>query len=109
LAERSSSLEACRTAWDAAEGLRGYTAWREEGWAWLALTGPTLDGVLGRLCAVDLRQARFAHDAIAQTRFAGMDAVVLRNEASAEILFDIAATADMLTRIAHAASTEGDP
>ena len=96
-------------AWEVAEGPRGYTAWREAGWGWLALAGPALDRVLARLCAVDLPPGRVPPDAIAQTRFAGIDAVVLRDGASAEILFDIAATSDMLGQIAHAAQTEGGP
>ena len=101
------NLDALRATWDGAMGARGYSAWREESWAWLALSGPTLDGVLSRLCAVDLRQTHFPNDALAQTRVAGMDAVVLRDGPSADILFDIAATSDMLGRIAHAAQTEG--
>jgi len=100
-------IKALRAQWDAAVGPKGWSSWREEGWAWLHLSGPALPGVLARLCAVDLRPHRFAPDAIAQTRFAHLDAVVIRRESDAEVLFDITATAACLRDIRAAAITGG--
>lgn len=96
-------LAALRTRWEAAAGPKGWSSWREEGWAWLHLAGPTLAGVLARLCTLDLRPGRFAVDAIAQTRVAGLDAVLIRRGDGAEILFDITATAAVLRDVAQAA------
>jgi sarcosine oxidase, subunit gamma len=99
-------LSDLRTRWDAAPAPKGWSSWREEGWAWLHLSGPALPLTLARLCAVDLRPAHFAPDAIAQTRFAHLDAVVIRRDGGAEVLFDITATAACLRDI-RAAATEG--
>lgn len=55
--------------------------------------------------AVDLRAGRFAPDAIAQTRFAGLDAVVLRRHGGAEALFDVTATGAVLRAVAQAAAS----
>lgn len=93
------ALTSLRARWEAAEGAKGYSSWREEAWAWLHLDGPALEEALARLCAVDLRSGRFAPEAIAQTRFAHVDAVVIRRDGAAEILFDIAASAAVLRTI----------
>ena len=100
-------LAALRGRWEGASGPKGWSSWREEGWAWLHLSGPALPGVLARLCAVDLAPERFGADAIAQTRFAHLDAVVIRRDASAEVLFDITASAVCLRDLRAAAMTKG--
>jgi sarcosine oxidase, subunit gamma len=99
----SDDLTDLRTRWEHAPAGRGWPSWREDGWAWLALSGPSLPGVLARMCALDLRPGRFGPDAIAQTRFAHLDAVVICRDGGAEILFDITATAGALRDIAAAA------
>ena len=101
--DAAAALAARRERWEAAAGPKGYPSWREEGWAWLALSGAALDAVLARLTAVDLRPDRFAADAIAQTRVAHLDAVLLLGGGVAELFFDIAATASVLREIARAA------
>lgn len=88
------AVAALRHRWEVAAGAKGYSSWREEGWAWLHLDGPALDPALARCCAVDLRLP--ATDRIAQTVFAHVDAVVIRREDGADILFDIAATGAVL-------------
>ncbi len=102
-AEAPAALAAVRAAWDGADGARGWSSWREEGWAWLHLSGPALPGTLARLCAIDLRPGRFSPTAIAQTRFAGHDAVVLCGDGACEALFDVTVTASVLHRIVQAA------
>jgi sarcosine oxidase subunit gamma len=93
-----------RAAWEA--GGHGHSSWREETWAWLRLSGPATWDVAARLTAVDLRPKAFAADAILQTRFAHLDAVLLRAgpapDAGLDILFDIAATAQVVEDIASA-------
>lgn len=95
------ALVALRDRWEAANGPKGYSSWREEAWAWLHLEGPALEAALARLCAVDLRPGCFDPEAIAQTRFAHVDAVVIRRGGAAEVVFDIAASAMVLRRIRH--------
>lgn len=80
--------------WQAAP--HGHSSWREEAWAWLRLTGPAAADVMSRLTAFDIRDSAFAADAIAQTRVAHMDMVLLRNVAGFDLLFDIASTAQVL-------------
>lgn len=103
--DRSTTIETVRSKWDRAAGAKGYSSWREESWAWLVLAGRDLDVVLAALCAVDLREPRLMPDAVTQTRFAGVDAIILRRSRMADILFDISATADVVAEISHHAST----
>lgn len=94
---RPDAVSALRQKWQEAAGQRGHSSWREEGWAWLHLDGPALDGALARCCAVDLRPP--VTDRIAQTVFAHVDAVVFRRDDGADILFDIAATGSVLASL----------
>lgn len=96
-------------AWNDSSGQRGYWSWREEGWAWLRLSGPSIDAVMASLCAVDLRAGRFAQDEIAQTRVAHIEAVVVRAPAGFDIFFDIASTAYFVRAVTIAAHAfDGD-
>lgn len=98
-----------RAAWLA--GGDGHSSWREETWAWLRLGGPGAVDVASRLTAADLRPGAFGPDHILQTRFAHLDAVLLRSgpetEAGLDILFDIAATAQVVRDIAAAIQRHG--
>lgn len=102
--DRPEVVDTIRAAWEA--GGAGHSSWREETWAWLRLTGPATWDVAARLTAVDLRPKAFAFDAILQTRFAHLDAVLLHAgsapDAGLDILFDIAATAQVVHDIASA-------
>jgi sarcosine oxidase subunit gamma len=80
--------------WQAAP--QGHSSWRDEAWAWLRLTGPAAADILSRLTAFDIRDTTLAVDAIAQTRVAHMDMVMLRNDAGFDLMFDIASTAQVL-------------
>ena len=90
-------LAAWVARWEGSAGARGYRSWREEGWAWLRVTGAGAGDVLARLCAIDLRPAHFASDAIAQTRVAGIEATLFRAQAvpGIELLFDVTVAQSM--------------
>lgn len=75
---------------------QGHSSWREETWAWLRLTGPAAPDVMARLTAFDVRDGVFSADAIAQTRVAHLDAVLLRTSTGFDLLFDIASTAQVV-------------
>lgn len=102
--DRPEVVHAMRAAWEA--GGQGHSSWREETWAWLRLSGRAAGDVAARLTAVDLRPTAFATGAILQTRFAHADAVLLHAEhdpdAGLDVLFDIAATAQVVREIASA-------
>ncbi|MBX3568020.1 MAG: hypothetical protein KF914_08185 [Rhizobiaceae bacterium] len=87
-------------AWTAETSAKGYSSWREEGWAWMRLSGPALQPALARLCALDLRPTRFATDEIAQTRFAGVEAVLLRTGHAFDVFFDVTASAFVARAVA---------
>lgn len=93
---------AFRSAWQQAPS--GYSSWREETWGWLRLTGEGAEKVLRRLTAFDLRPQSFGEDAIAQTRFAHQDGVILRCAGGFDLFFDIASTAQVLGDL-HGAAT----
>jgi sarcosine oxidase subunit gamma len=87
------TLAEVKAAWHAAAAPKGYSSWREEGWAWMRLSGPRLAEAMSRLCAIDLRPRKFGADEIAQTRVGHIEAVMFRSPAGFDILFDITASA----------------
>ncbi|MEM8758721.1 MAG: hypothetical protein AAGE83_00140 [Pseudomonadota bacterium] len=93
-------VRALRSDWEAAPV--GHSSWREEGWSWLRLTGEAALDVAARLTACDLRAGALAPNGIAQTRFAYQNAVLLRAGDGFDILFDVAATAQVV-RDVHSA------
>jgi len=96
-----TALQALRRDWEGATGPCGYSSWREEGWAWLRLDAARHVGTMAALCAIDLREERFAADAIVQTRVAGIEAVVLRSAdgTAFDMLFDITVTGHVVDSI----------
>ena len=101
----AGSVADLRRDWEGSSGPKGYPSWREESWAWLALSGDAVETTLERLCAIDLRPGRFAADELAQSRFAQVDAVLFRSGASVQVFFDITATAAVLRAIRQAAGS----
>lgn len=100
-AERGdAAFDEIRTAWNAGGGSKGYSSWREEGWAWMRLSGPALEPMLARLCALDLRRGHFGDDEIAQTRFAGVETVLQRADEAFDLFFDITASAFVARTVA---------
>lgn len=95
LGDQGGDLAALRGEWESTTGARGWSSWREEGWAWFRLDGPALPEAMARLCALDLRPEAFGNTAIAQTRVGGIEAVLFRTGPAFDILFDITLTATM--------------
>ena len=93
-----------RTAWEAAP--QGYSSYREETWGWLRLTGAGAEATLRRQTAFDLLGGAFSTNAIAQTRFAHQDGVILRCDGGFDLFFDIASTVQVLGDL-HAAAQRG--
>ncbi|UDL92042.1 hypothetical protein LGH82_12860 [Mesorhizobium sp. PAMC28654] len=96
-------LDALTARWNNTTGPRGYWSWREEGWAWMRLSGPAVNGVMARLCVLDLRAGRLHEDEIAQTRVAQLEAVLVRAGEGFDVFFDIAATAFFVRTVILAA------
>jgi sarcosine oxidase subunit gamma len=104
LAERDGKgLAELVTAWHSDVAPKGYSSWREEGWAWMRLSGPLVSAAMTRLCALNLRPERFQSDEIAQTRVAHIEAVTFRSETGFDILFDITASAFFARAVAAVA------
>jgi sarcosine oxidase subunit gamma len=98
-----ATLAEIKNGWQAAPAPKGYSSWREEGWAWMRLSGPRLAETMSRLCALDLRPQKFADDDIAQTRVGHIEAVTFRSPTGFDILFDITASAYFARAIAAVA------
>ncbi|WP_068298590.1 hypothetical protein [Pararhodobacter sp. CCB-MM2] len=96
----ATPLANLRRDWAQAECAKGFDAWRDEGWAWLRVTG--LEAVLPLLTAADTRDAAFPADGVLQTRALHMDVVMLRDGASVDLFFDVASShyaADFLAAV----------
>lgn len=104
LAEDAGDARAeVKSAWDGDTAAKGYSSWREEGWAWMRLSGPCLAEAMSRLCALDLRAGHFGAEDIAQTRVGHIEAVTLRSQAGFDVLFDITASAFFARAVAAVA------
>ncbi|MDG4874449.1 hypothetical protein P9273_04980 [Mesorhizobium sp. WSM4935] len=107
LAENAGeTLAQIKAAWHTAVGPKGYSSWREEGWAWMRLSGPRLAEAMSGLCALDLRPEKFGADDIAQTRVGHIEAVTFRSPAGFDILFDITASAYFARAVAAVAGRQ---
>jgi sarcosine oxidase subunit gamma len=105
LAEHSAKeLSRLVDSWNIETGPRGFASWREEGWAWMRLSGPALGEVMARLCAVDLRPTKFGETEIAQTRVGHIEAVIFRAQGGFDVLFDVTMVA-YFARVVTAAAT----
>jgi sarcosine oxidase subunit gamma len=102
--DASETLAEIKAVWQAAAAPKGYSSWREEGWAWMRLSGPRLAEAMSRLCALDLRAGKFGADDIAQTRVGHIEAVTFRSPTGFDILFDITASAYFARTVAAVAT-----
>ncbi|MBA3517794.1 MAG: hypothetical protein H0T75_09175 [Rhizobiales bacterium] len=100
-----SKLDPLFAARTAEKASKGYSAWREEGWAWMRLTGQRVEETMARLCALDLRPKHFAQDELAQTRVAELEAVVARVDGGYDLFFDITMSAFFARAVAALAAT----
>ena len=91
--DAGKALAELRSAWESDSGPKGYSSWREEGWAWMRLSGPAIAEAMSQLCALDLRADRFGAEDIAQTRVGHIEAVTVRAPGGFDVLFDITASA----------------
>ncbi len=99
--EKPGAPSALRALWQAdASGAKGFDSWRDEVWAWFHVYGDGVAELLAMTCPVDLRPDRFALGAIAQTRVAQLDCVVLRSDRAGapgfDLFFDVASSAFVL-------------
>ncbi|MBZ9987188.1 hypothetical protein LB572_08775 [Mesorhizobium sp. BH1-1-5] len=97
------TLAQLKVAWLTAAAPKGYSSWREEGWAWMRLSGPCLAEAMSGLCALDLRPQKFGAEDIAQTRVGHIEAVTFRSATGFDILFDITASAYFARAVATVA------
>ncbi|MDJ0981566.1 MAG: hypothetical protein QNI94_08080 [Kiloniellales bacterium] len=79
-----AALAALDEAWlagrEAGEGPQGYPLPRRDSHAWFRLTGEKWPATLAKLCAVDLRPAKFPDGAVAQTVAARVNVIVIRDD-----------------------------
>lgn len=79
-----AGLAALDEAWlagrEAGQGAQGYPLPRRDSHAWFRLTGEKWPGTLAKLCAVDLRPAKFPDGAVAQTVAARVGVVLVRDD-----------------------------
>ena len=85
---------------------RVYPVPRASANAWLAVTGEGAAGMFAKVCAVDLRPAKFADGAIAQTSLARHNAIIIRDDQGAipayHVLVDSAAAVSLWTSLLDA-------
>ncbi|GAB5467071.1 MAG: hypothetical protein Kilf2KO_01010 [Rhodospirillales bacterium] len=80
------------SAWAASEVTpRGFPLPRQDTHAWFLLTGDKADAMLAKLCGVDLRPAKFADLAIAQTSLARMSGVICRQDLGGHLAYHLLA------------------
>ncbi|WP_163271862.1 hypothetical protein [Chelativorans alearense] len=89
-----AALKSLRDAWEAAEGVKGYDAYRDEGWCWLRLTGRGTRDALPLLTAADTRERAFPVGSVLQTRAMHLDAVLLcgSDATQVDMFFDVASS-----------------
>ncbi len=86
-AEDPAELE---VAWQASHAKqKGFPLPRQETHAWFMITGSNADAMLAKLCGVDLRPAKFANMAIAQTSMARMSAVICRHDLNGTLAYHL--------------------
>ena len=88
-----------------------YALPRRDTHAWLRVTGSAASVMFSKICAVDLRAAKFANHMIAQTSVARLNAIVIRDDLGATPAFHLladSASADYLWRCLIDAMAEFD-
>ena len=93
----NSPLDDLRMRWlESTQERKGYNAYRDETWGWFYLSGRHVAAFMAQTCPVDLSETQFALNAVAQTRVAQMDCVLVRSDRSEmcgfDVFFDVAST-----------------
>lgn len=70
---------------------RGFPMPRDETHAWLMVTGAHAPAMFAKICAVDLRPARFPMGCVAQTSVARVNGVVVRDDRGGVLAFHLLA------------------
>jgi len=91
LAGDGARLAQLEADWRIEDEERTYPMLRRDSHAWLAIAGAATPEMLAKLCAVDLRLAKFADLAIAQTSIAKMSAIVVRADIGPNPVFHLLA------------------
>ncbi len=78
-------------AWPDGSGARVYPLPRRHSHAWVAVAGTRAPDLFAKLCAVDLRPAKFADLSVAQTSVARLNAVLARADLGAVPVFHLLA------------------
>lgn len=87
----SELLDRVEAAWSF-EGAEGaYPVPRPETNIWFAITGAHAATMMAKMCGVDLRPAKFADGAVAQTSVARMTAIVIRHDLGPTLAYDMIA------------------
>ncbi len=88
-----AGLAALDEAWlagrEAGQGPQGYPLPRRDSHAWFRLTGEKWPGTLAKLCAVDLRPAKFPDGAVAQTVAARVGVILIRDDIADLLAFHL--------------------
>lgn len=92
---------------------KGFDGFREEGWAWVTISGPAADRVMARISMTDLRPRTLTAGSVAQTRALHQDVVIARldwfGSLSYDLFFDIASAEFTLDVLRHAVDGLGLP
>ena len=83
LSGRADVAAALMAAWSQTKPEGVYPVSREDANCWFAVTGAHAAAMFAKLCGVDLRPARFAAGAVAQTSVARLNAIVVRDDLGA--------------------------
>ncbi|MEI4488435.1 hypothetical protein V8J36_19755 [Frigidibacter sp. MR17.14] len=84
-----------------------FDGYRDETWAWFRFEGPAVANALATMTAVDLRPAAAPAGRVLQTRFAGLDVVLVIDrrdpDLAVDLFFDIASVDYLLGAISDRA------
>lgn len=94
--------------------LIGYPMPRADSHCWFAVSGTHAPAMFAKVCGVDLRPAKFAEGAIAQTSVARISGVVIRNDLGATLSYHLLADSASAEYLWHCvtdamAEFEGSP
>jgi sarcosine oxidase subunit gamma len=93
LQARSRLPDDLLAAWNALDNPptapRGFPVPRQEGYAWVLLSGAQAATCMAKICGVDLRAHKFDNGAIAQTSVARLGAVVARADINGTLAFHL--------------------